>query len=48
VLTRDDLEVLRPAPVEAVPAHELGLVIGRAVGRDLAAGEDVRWGDLLT
>jgi N-acetylneuraminate synthase len=46
VLTRSDLEVLRPAPVEAVPAHELNLVINRKVARDLAAGEEIRWSDL--
>ena len=46
VLTRADVEVLRPAPPEAVPAHEVGLVVGRALSRDLVAGEDVRWTDL--
>ena len=43
VVTRDDLEVLRPAPREAVPAHEVGKVVGRRLIKDLAAGEDVRW-----
>ena len=45
-LGREDLDVLRPAPVDAVPAHELASVIGRVVTRDLAVGEDVRWADL--
>ena len=45
-LRREDLDVLRPAPVDAVPAHELASVIGRVVTRDLAVGEDVRWADL--
>jgi N-acetylneuraminate synthase len=46
VIVRDDLEVLRPAPVEAIPAHEVGLVVGRVLTRDVAAGEDIRWADL--
>jgi sialic acid synthase SpsE len=46
VLIRDDLAVLRPAPVEAVPAHEVGAVVGKVLTRALVAGEDVRWGDL--
>ena len=41
-----DLEVLRPAPVEAVPAHEVGQVVGKVLTRALVAGQDVRWGDL--
>ena len=45
-LTRDDLEVLRPAPVDAVPAHEVQLVVGRTLIRDLQFGEEVRWVDL--
>lgn len=46
VLIRDDLEVLRPAPREAVPAHELGHVVGKVLKTPLAAGQDVRWDDL--
>ncbi len=42
VLSREDLEVLRPAPVEALAAHEVGLAVGRVLTRDLVAGEDVR------
>ncbi len=42
VLTRDDLEVLRPAPVEALAAHEIDDAVGRTLTRDLAAGQDVR------
>ena len=46
VLTRTDLEVLRPAPADAVPAHEVGLVAGRILDRDLDLGEHLRWEDL--
>lgn len=47
MLTRDDLEVLRPAPREAIPAHEVELVVGRILTRDLVAGQDVHWPDLV-
>ncbi len=46
VLTREDVVVLRPAPREAVPAHEVGQVVGRTLNTDLVAGQDVRWDDL--
>jgi len=46
VLTRKDLEVLRPAPREAVPAHEVGAILGRTLVRDLEAGQQVNWADL--
>ena len=46
VLTAADVEALRPAPTGAIPAHELGLVPGRTLLRDLAFGEDVAWSDL--
>ncbi|MDO8307679.1 MAG: N-acetylneuraminate synthase family protein [Actinomycetota bacterium] len=46
VIARTDLEVLRPAPLEAVPAHEVGLVVGRSLDRALDAGEHVSWSDL--
>ena len=46
VLTRDDVEVLRPAPLEAIPAHEVGLVVGRTLGRGLVFGEQIAWADL--
>ena len=46
VLVRDDLEVLRPAPVDAIPAHEVGGAVGRVLTRDLVSGEDVKWADL--
>lgn len=46
VLARSDLEVLRPAPVDAIPAHEVNDAVGRVLGRDLVAGEDVKWVDL--
>ena len=46
VLVRGDLEVLRPAPVDAIPAHQVTGAVGRVLTRDLVAGEDVKWADL--
>jgi len=46
VITREQLEVLRPAPLEAVPAHEVGDVVGRTSRRSLAAGEAISRADL--
>jgi sialic acid synthase SpsE len=46
VLTRDDIEVLRPAPAEAIPAHEAQLVAGKRLERDLDLGEQIAWSDL--
>ena len=46
VLVRADLEVLRPAPADAIPAHEVNEALGRVIVRDLVAGEDVKWADL--
>jgi len=46
VITRADLEVLRPAPVDAIPAHEITGAVGRTLDRDLVAGEDLKWADL--
>ena len=46
VLIRDDLEVLRPAPREAVPAHEGDRVVGKVLKTGLVAAQDLRWDHL--
>jgi len=46
ILTRENLELLRPAPLHAIPAHEVELVVGRKLINDLAAGQELTWGDL--
>jgi N-acetylneuraminate synthase len=46
VLVRSDLDVLRPAPVDAIPAHEVASAVGHVLTRGLVAGEDVKWADL--
>lgn len=45
-LTRDDLEVLRPCPADALPPYQLAKIIGQKTTRDIKAGEHLRWSDL--
>jgi len=46
VLTANDVEVLRPAPREAIAAHEFDAVLGRTLKRDLVHGQELHWADL--
>jgi len=46
VLSRADVEVLRPAPHEAIPAHEITKIAGMHVTRDMVAGEALTWSDV--
>lgn len=46
VLTRDDVEVLRPAPRDAIPAHDVHAVVGRTLTRALTLGDAVLPTDL--
>lgn len=41
-ITREDLVVLRPAPVGAFAAHEIDSVVGRTLASSLVAGQDVK------
>lgn len=43
---RSDLEVLRPAPKGAIPAHAVSNVEGKTLTRDLVAGQHIQWSDL--
>ena len=45
-ITRADLVVLRPAPREAVPAHEVTTLVGRTLTAAIVAGQDVQLGNL--
>lgn len=46
VITDTDIEVLRPAPVDALAAHERSAALGKTVARDVEAGEHLTWADL--
>ncbi len=47
VITDNDVVALRPAPLDAIPAQELSSIPGRVMATDLAAGQHVRWDDLV-
>lgn len=46
VLTRQMIDVLRPAPLDAIFPHELDRVIGRRLRKILPAGQHMTWFDL--
>jgi N-acetylneuraminate synthase len=46
VLSRADIEPLRPAPLDSISPHESPRVIGRTVRRDFKQGDYFRWTDL--
>ena len=46
VITEADIEVLRPAPADAIPAHEFAKVLGTTLNRDLVFGEELHWSDV--
>jgi len=46
MITRADLVVLRPAPRDALAAHEVSEAIGRILNTNLEAGQSVRATDL--
>lgn len=43
MITRDVLEVLRPAPDGCIPPYDIDRVIGRQIVRAVAAGEHLTW-----
>jgi N-acetylneuraminate synthase len=46
-LTRDDIDVLRPAPLDGIFPYDLPRVVGRLLVQDVPAGEHLRWSMLL-
>ena len=46
LLSREDLEVLRPAPADAIPAHQIESLVGRTLIKDLVFGQHVMSSDL--
>jgi sialic acid synthase SpsE len=43
LLTREMLEVLRPAPLDGIFPYELDRVVGKRLAADLPAGDHLRW-----
>jgi N-acetylneuraminate synthase len=46
VLTRGQLEVLRPCPADALPPYELPSLVSRRLRRAISQGEHLRWTDV--
>ena len=46
VLRRGDIEVLRPAPRDAIPPQQLQQTIGRKMRKAVTKGERLQWADL--
>jgi sialic acid synthase SpsE len=46
-LRREDLEVLRPCPRDAVNAAQVGEIVGRRLRRAKTRGEHLQWSDLV-
>ena len=47
VLTRDMIDVLRPATPGAIQPYEIETVLGTKAYRDIPAGKELRWTDLI-
>jgi sialic acid synthase SpsE len=45
-LTREDLTVLRPCPLDALPPYEINNLIGKRLRREMKSGEYLRWIDI--
>jgi sialic acid synthase SpsE len=45
-ITRDMIEVLRPAPADALPPFEIDNIIGKSLKRDIVKGGEFKWGDV--
>jgi sialic acid synthase SpsE len=43
ILTRDMIDVLRPATPGAVQPYDIPLVVGKRVLMDIEAGRELRW-----
>ena len=46
VIRKSDLIPLRPCPMDGIPPYRADELVGRILGRALAAGEHIKWTDL--
>ena len=46
IITRDDLEVLRPCPQDALPPFMMDKVLNKRLTHDLSTGDHVKWTSL--
>ncbi len=47
IISREMLDVLRPATPGAIKPNEISNVIGKRIINDLASGKEIRWTDLV-
>ena len=47
ILSRNDLEILRPCPPGCIPPGQINDVIGKKIRRDMQSGEHLCWKDLI-
>ena len=43
IICKDDIEVLRPCPEDAIPPYELEKIIGKKIVDEVKSGECIRW-----
>lgn len=43
VICEDDLEVLRPCPIDAIPPYELEKIIGKVLAENIRSGDCLKW-----
>ena len=46
IISREDIELLRPCPENALPPYEISSVIGKTVLHNIPTGECVHWSDI--
>lgn len=46
VISREDIEVLRPCPIDALPPYQIPNIIGKILVNNITSGECIRWIDL--
>jgi len=46
-LTKNDIEILRPCPKDAIPPSELNRIVGRTIKNNLNKGDYIKWSDLI-
>ena len=46
IIKRDDLDVLRPCPKNAIDPRNINKILGKKINKDLIKGEILRWEDI--
>ena len=46
ILHREDIEILRPCPVDAIPPYEIDKILGRKLICDIQEGQHLKWTDI--